>query len=335
MKNPGKFKKIFSAKKRLKWGVAGCGRFTENAVLPILTQLKKSAVVSVYSSNAARAKFIANKFSVSNSFSDYEEFLKSDFDVLYIGSANQDHHYEVIKAAEYGKHILCEKPIALNSMQAAEMVEACEKNNVVFSVDYVHRFHPLVRKAKEWIDNGMLGKIISIEAAFNFDYPPDSNYRFSSDFGGGPLMDVGTHMIDLLRYFNGEIVEAKGFLDNIIYHSDVEDTAIGILKFKNPGYGIINVSFNAKKSPNQIYILGHKGYLTIDKIIAAKNESAKLTIDIVGNPKATFRRRANLLQLRLKEFEKSMLKGEVPEVNGIDGLNNMKVMELLSKNALG
>ncbi len=334
MVNP-KRRNLFAGKqKKLKWGVAGCGKFTETIMLPLLNQLNKSMVVSIYSSDKNRVKSLAHKFSIDNYFSDFKSFIESDFDVIYIGSANHDHYQQVIEAAAAGKHILCEKPLALNVSEAEKMVEASERNNVYLSINYLHRFHPLVRKAKELVNNGLLGKIVSVEASFNFDYPPNSNYRFSAEKGGGPLMDVGTHMIDLLRFLNGEIIEAKGFKDNIIYHSDVEDFAGGIFKFESPGYGYINVSFNARKAPNQIYILGHQGYITIDRVIASKNASAKLTIDLCGEARKTFRRRSNLLLTRIKEFQKSVLAGETPEVTGIDGLNNIKIMEMLSKNAL-
>ncbi len=333
---PAKRKILFKGRaKKLRWGVAGCGKFTENAVLPLLNQLTKSRVVSIYSSSDSRAKELANKFSVDNHFDNYSEFLNSEFDVLYVGSANQDHAWQVIEAAKAGKHILCEKPLALNSEEAAQMVEACDNNHVHLSLDYVHRFHPLVRKAKELIKNGIIGRVISVEASFNFDFPPDGNYRFNPDFGGGPLMDVGTHMIDLLRYLNGEIDAAKGYMDNIIYKSKVEDFSAALLKFNNGGYGIINVSFNAKKAPNQIFILGHEGYLTIDNIIASRNIPAKLTIDLYNEARKTFRKRANLLLIRLREFQKAMLNGETPEINGYDGLKNIQIMEMIREDATG
>lgn len=334
MKNPKSSKFFFGKNRKIKWGVAGCGKFTENAILPILGQLKKSIVTAVYSSDHARAKSIANKFSADKGYSDYGEFLRADFDVLYIGSANQDHYWQVIEAAKAKKHILCEKPLALNTEQAREMVALCNENKVYLSVDYVHRFHPLIRKTKELIDNGLLGRIISVEASFNIDYPPDSNYRFETKFGGGPLMDLGTHMIDVFRYLNGDIIEAKGFKDNIVYQSDVEDFAGGIFKFKSTGYGLINVSFNAVRAPNQIRVLGHKGYLTIDRIIAAKNMPAKLTIDLSGEARKTFRRRANALMIRFREFQKSLLRSEVPEITGEDGLRNLQIIEMLNDNAV-
>ena len=109
--------------KRLKWGVAGCGNYLEKTFLPALQQSKRSRLASVYSSDIERSKFLSGKFAAEKYFNNYDEFLKSEFDALYIASINANHYEQVIKAAIAGKNILCEKPLAVNSMQAEEMVD--------------------------------------------------------------------------------------------------------------------------------------------------------------------------------------------------------------------
>src|SRR3989337_3007568 len=94
--------------KKIKWGVAGCGRFAEQSFIPALSILRKSTLNSIYSNNILRAKQIAEKFGVADHFNDYDKFLKSDITAVYIASANSDHYHQVIKAAQAGKNILCE-----------------------------------------------------------------------------------------------------------------------------------------------------------------------------------------------------------------------------------
>src|ERR1039458_3471892 len=96
--------------KKLKWGVAGLGRYAEFTFIPTLSLLRKSTLQSVFSNNPERAQSIADKFGVPHHFSNIDEFLKSDIDAVYISSANFHHHDQVIKAAKAGKHVLCEKP---------------------------------------------------------------------------------------------------------------------------------------------------------------------------------------------------------------------------------
>ena len=216
---------------KLKWGIAGCGYYAEHTFIPALAFLRRSTLNSLYSHKISRAKQLADKSGAGGYFDNYDEFLKSDINCVYVSSVNSDHYEQVIKAAKAGKHIFCEKPIAINSEQAQEMVEVCKENKVLFSVNYVHRFHPHVVKAKGIIKNQTLGKLVSVSASFNIDFAPGENFRFNKkQSGGGAFRDLGTHMIDLLRYFGGEITEINGYIDNLIYKSEVDDFAARIRK---------------------------------------------------------------------------------------------------------
>ena len=321
--------------KKIKWGVAGLGRFSEFTFIPTLQLLRKSSLNAVFSNDNKRAKEIADKFGVNSYYNNYTEFLKSDINAVYIASANADHYDQVIKAAEAKKNIYCEKPLAITSQQAKEMVECCKDNNVLFAVNYVHRAHPLVIKAKEILNSQMLGKIVSINVNFNIDLPPGSNFRYKKELsGGGALRDIGTHMIDLLRYFGGEITEINGVVDNIIYKSEVDDFASAIVKFRSNAYGYFNVSYSTKKAFNRIEIIGHTGALSVEKVIAAKNVHSKLTILLDGEAKKAFRKRANKMLLMLRSVQKSFLNNEEPIATGTDGLINMQLMEELENKCL-
>lgn len=323
-KKPGA-KKIF-------WGIAGCGRYAEHTFIPTLTFLRKSVLHSLYSHKIFRAKQLAEKSGAAGYFDNYGKFLNSDINSVFISSVNADHYEQVIKAAEAGKNILCEKPLALSSKQAAEMVEACKQNNVLLAVNYIHRFHPHVVKTKELINNLTIGKLVSINLNFNIDFPPGNNFRFNKALsGGGALRDLGTHMIDLLRFIGGNIMEINGYLDNIVYQSEVEDFAFGVVKFEKGGYGIFNVSYNNKKAFNRIEILGDKGIISIDKLIGVKTLPSKLTIQLEGEAKKSFRKRGNKLHYLLRSVQKSFLKGETPLVTGEDGLINLQLMEQLEE----
>ncbi|MBI5663400.1 MULTISPECIES: Gfo/Idh/MocA family oxidoreductase [Ignavibacterium] len=318
--------------RKLKWGVVGLGRFVENSFLPAVKSVRKSTVVSLCSRDLNRAKELAQKFGVPNYFNDYNEFLKSDIDVVYVASANAFHYEQVIKAANAGKHIFCEKPLALNSVQAEEMVEAAKKNNVQFAVNYVHHFHPLVLKAKELLKDQKLGKLVSVQVNFNIDFPPDNNFRFKKELsGGGALRDIGTHMIDLLRFFGGEIIEIDGVVDNLIYQSEVDDFASAIVKFEKGGYGYFNVSYNTRKAFNRIDILCHKGAIEIENLIGRKLTAPKLSILLEGEARKSFRRRGNKMVFVLKSVQKSFMRNELPLVTGQDGLINLKLIEELER----
>jgi len=318
--------------KKLRWGVAGCGRFAEHSMIPAVNFLRKSRLVSFYSHNLSRAKELAEKSGAAGYFESYNEFLNSGIDCVYISSANSFHHDQTIKAAEAGKHVLCEKPLALSSMQAGQMIDACKQNGVLLSINYANRFHPHVIKAKELLKNQTLGKLVSISINFNIDFPPGNNYRFNKNLsGGGALRDLGTHTIDLLRFFGGEINIIEGFVDNVFYKGEVDDFASAVVKFENGGYGYFNVSYNNKKAFNRIEILGHKGAISIESMIGVKALPSKLTIQLESEAKKSFRKRGNKILYMLRSVQKSFLKNETLSVTGEDGLINMKIMEELEE----
>ncbi len=325
--------KIIKPLKRIKWGVAGCGRYSEMTFIPNARLARRNTINAVFSNNTARAKAVAEKYGISSYFSNYDDFLASDINAVYVGSANAHHYKEVIKAAEAGKHILCDKPMAVTSQQAKDMIDACEKNGVQLAVNYVYRFHPLIIKAKELIESQMLGKLVSITLSFNIDFPPGSNFRFKKELsGGGALRDLGTHTIDMLRFFGGEFDILEGVVDNIIYKSEVDDFASGLIKYHNSGYGYFDVSFNSKKAFNGIEIICHKGAINIQNIFGVRpHVPSKFTILIEGEAKKTFRKRSNMALQLLRSVQKSFLGNETPAVTGYDGLINLKLMEELEE----
>jgi len=321
--------------RRLRWGVAGCGNFAEHYFLPALQLAQRSKLVSVFSHDIKRAKNIASKFSAPKAFDDYDLFLSSDIDTVYISGKNSDHYSQIIKAAKAGKNILCERPLALRSSQVEEIIKVCKEEKVKLLIDYLHRFHPLVQKAKELINKNMIGKIISISASYNIDLSPSDNFRFNKDdSGGGVLRDLGSLIIDMLRYFGGEIIDVKAYMDNVIYKSNVEDFASAIVKFEKGGYGYFNVSYNAKKAFNRVEIMGCNGSITIENSQLKRNQSTKLVIDLENEGRKVFRKRANRLSFLLRSTQKTFLKHEPPVVTGEDDLVNMMLIEKIEKQCL-
>ncbi len=318
--------------KKLKWGIAGLGHFAESAVIPTLQKLKKSKIVSLYSGSYERAKSLGEKYAVENKFENFDDFLNSDIDTVYIGSANAAHHKQVIECANSGKNILCEKPLAINTSQTKEIVEACKQNDVFVAVNYIFRFNPLVQKAKEIIQKGLLGKVFFISTSFNAYAPPSDNFRFLNyEEGGGVLFDIGTHTIDLLKYLGGNIKNITGVTDNIIYKTDVDDFAAANFEFENGGYGFMSTSFLAQKPHRRIDIIGHNGTITIENVFSRKNVPGKLTIDLVGEAKKTFMKRSDNLLYHLRALQKSFINKTTPENTLENAVENVEIIEKILK----
>ena len=105
--------KLYKGKK-IKWGIAGCGRFAENSFLPAIRLTRRSSVTALYSRDISHAKSLSEKFGIQNSFNNFDDFLKSDIDAVFVASSNAHHYQQVLQSAKAGKNILCEKPLSIN-----------------------------------------------------------------------------------------------------------------------------------------------------------------------------------------------------------------------------
>lgn len=233
-----------------------------------------------------------------------------------------------------GKSVLCEKPVANTVTEAEELHELANKTGMLFTINYTYRYHPFIQKAKELIETGKLGKILVVQANFNIDLVPGSNFRYNRELaGGGALRDLGTHIIDLFRYLMGEIDEISGYLDNIVYKTEVEDFATAIIKFKKGGYGAFNCSYAAKRGINALVVTGNKGSIRIDNLIGLRNASSKLTISMEGEAQKMFRKRVNKLYRLLKDVNGCFIKRVQPSITSFDGYQNLRYMQILEENA--
>jgi predicted dehydrogenase len=319
-------------RKKMLWGIAGLGSFAETGFMPAFNLLRRAKLLAVYSSDMHRASSFAEKFGAHQHFDNYDSFLKSGIEAVYIAGANSTHFEQAKKALIAGKFVLCEKPITLTAAEAEEIHNLSQKTGRLFTINYTYRYHPFVQKAKELLENQKLGKVLFIEANFNIDFVPGTNFRYNKKLaGGGALRDLGTHLIDVFRFLLGEVAEISGYLDNIVYHADVEDFATAVIKFENGSYGNFTVSYSAKKSINSLQITGHKGTIRIDNLIGMRYSASKLTISLDGEAQKVFRKRANKLYRLLKDVNTSFIKKEQPPINSFDGLINMRLMEQLEQ----
>jgi len=319
-------------RQKMMWGIAGLGNFAESGFMPAFNLLRRAKLHSVYSGDIHRAKSFADKFGAANHFDNFDAFLASGIDAVYIAGANSTHFLQAKKALLAGIFVLCEKPITNTAEEAAELHKLAQEAGRIFTINYTYRYHPFIVKAKDLLDNHKLGRILNIQADFNVDLVPGSNFRYERALaGGGALRDLGTHMIDTFRYLLGDISEISGYLDNLVYKADVEDFATAVVKFENGSYGNFTVSYAAKKGINSLKITGHKGSVRIDNLIGMRYSSSKLTISLEGEAQKVFRKRANKLYRLLRDVNTSFLKKVQPPITSLDGLANMQLMEALER----
>jgi predicted dehydrogenase len=252
---------------KVKWGVIGCGGIAARRTIPEFKKMVSNAeLVSVMDINPQRAQEVAAQFGVPHSCATEAELLARDVQAVYIASPPNVHCRQTVRAAQAGKHVLCEKPIAVSVAEVDQMAAACAKAGVKFMLAWCMRQNVYHQKARELVQSGALGQMVMGRAQLTCWYPPiPGAWRQDIAIGhGGALIDMGTHGLDLLEWImDSPIIEVTGFTDLLVhqYPTRVEDTSTVLARFRNGAHGILDNYFNIPDAAaqNALELFGTKG----------------------------------------------------------------------------
>lgn len=234
-------------KDKAKWGILGTANIAKKALVPGIRDSNSSELYAVGSRDGSRAKRFAEEFEIPQSYGSYEGLLDDPrVEFVYIPLPNHLHHEWTIKSAKKGKHVLCEKPLGLNSGEVREMFEMADEQGVKLMEGFMYRFHPQVLRARELIDRGEIGEPTFFQGAFSFplvSQDREDDIRWKEEMGGGSLMDLGTYSVNTVRYlFDAEPLRVFA---RFSYHpehtADAETQAI--LEFPDSKTATFNSSF--------------------------------------------------------------------------------------------
>jgi len=320
----------------VRYGLLSTAQIGLNAHLPASYDSKNSEIVSVSSRTAAKAEAAAKKHNIERWYGSYEEQLADpDMDAVINSLPNGMHCEWTIKAAEAGKHILCEKPLAVSAEECQRMIDAANANNVVLVEAFTHRWNPHMRMARKLIAEGEIGEIQTLDSALCFNIAePGGNVRFSQELAGGALWDAGCYAVYATRFvMSAEPVQVRG-MSHDSGNWGIDTTFSGAMKFANGAIG--NITTNMEQ-PFRCYITidGSKGRIEIPgmfddsgPIIIKRGDGRNgESTEIISTP-APYR-----FVVQFDEFSECVLTGKKPEYPAEDGLRNTAVVEALYKSA--
>src|SRR5919204_5085709 len=189
----------------VRWGVLGCADIALRRLIPAMHSASGNAVVAIGSRDLERARVAASDLEIPHAYGSYAEVLEDpEVDAIYVPLPNSLHAEWTVRAAEAGKHILVEKPMAPTVSECNRMVAAAHDANVHLMEAFMYRFHPQHAKVRELLADGAIGEVRMLRSAFcvRMQRPP-ADIRFSPDLGGGALLDVGVYAIDAARWLVG------------------------------------------------------------------------------------------------------------------------------------
>lgn len=250
---------------KLRWGVLSTAKIGREKVIPALQQSAHNQVVAICSRDLASARAAADSLGIERAYGNYHELLADpNIDAIYNPLPNHLHVDWSIKALEAGKHVLCEKPLGLNTADAQRLVDAARAHPQLKVMEaFMYRFHPQWQLAKKLIDEGRIGKLRNVHSNFSYNNREPGNIRNKIEMGGGALLDIGCYSISLSRWLFGE--EPDQVLGHItpMPGEEVDCLTSGILEFSE---GTATFTAATKLEPQQFMeACGEEGSLFLGR----------------------------------------------------------------------
>lgn len=247
----------------VRWGVLSTADIGVAKVIPAMQESQLSPVAAIASRSEDRAAAAAEELGIPNAYGSYEELLADeDIEAIYIPLPNHLHRQWTIAAAQAGKHVLCEKPMAMTSDDAREMIRACEQAGVKLMEAFMYRHHPLWVETRRLVDGGAIGDLTVIDSVFSYFNDDPTNIRNIVEAGGGALYDIGCYPINVARMlFGTEPTEVKGSIRRD-EEMGVDIVTSAVLRF---GAGTASFVCSTRMEPDQrVDIYGTEGRLTVE-----------------------------------------------------------------------
>ncbi len=258
---------------KLRWGVIGAGGIADRRTIPGMMLADNAELVAVMEINMELAEKCRAKWGCPKAYDNEAELLADpDIDAVYIATPVVLHAKQAMAAADAGKHILIEKPLAMTSEEGEKVVAYCESKGVKIAAGLMMRFGAYVQAMKAAIAEGRIGNPVSAYSQFTCWYPDmPGNWRQSKkNGGGGSMMDMGVHCIDLMQYvMDTKVVEVAAFNDTLTFNYEVEDSSMVMLRMANGAQCVVQSNFNIPDDAAKwrLEFFGDQGRLCGDQVI--------------------------------------------------------------------
>lgn len=335
---------------KIKWGVIGSGGIARRRTIPEgIMNADNAQLISVFDINTKANQEVAEMFNAIPAGS-IDELLKSGIDAVYIATPVNLHFDHVLECAAAVKHVLCEKPLGMTVAETEKMITVSKKREIILGTSFMMRFNSQHRAALKLVKDGKLGKPVYGRAQLSCWYPPmEGAWRQDpSTGGGGSLMDMGSHCIDLLEMFFGNIRSVSCYINNSIHAYRSEDSAVVSMFFENGAIATVDTFFcipdNSSKNTLELY--GSKGSIIANGTIGQGDSGemvAYLDGDSSGYDAAQVRNEkggeiikpdpVNTYRSEIEEFSRAILEKREPENNFELGLRSQKILKACYESA--
>jgi predicted dehydrogenase len=253
----------------LNWLVIGIGDIARKRVLPAILAEPRSCLYALLTRDPRKAEAYPGALAFTNLDDALRDPQHADqIDAVYVASPVALHAAQTIASLRAGKHVLCEKPVALDYAQAESMAKVAHDSGRVCGIAYYRRLYPKLIRARQLIAEGAIGQPVLVEANYHgwLESPERGWLKDPALAGGGPLYDVGSHRIDACNFLFGRPLRATGLLSNALHDLPVEDSATTLIEYAGGIHAVIDVRWNSRIQRDQFRIVGVEGELSLDAL---------------------------------------------------------------------
>ena len=309
--------------KTLQWGILGCARIARLQVVPAILRCSSASLRAVASRDPAKLAEFRSLFGDFTAYESYEALIRDpDVDAIYIPLPNSMHCEWAIKAMRCGKHVLCEKPLALNVREAEEMVRTSRECGVVLMEAFMYRYTDRVKKVRQVLDSGMLGEIRSINSTFRFLLDRENTIKENPELGGGAMYDVGCYPLNLISFVTG--CEPISIAVECDKPHGVDINLSAILRYNNGLIASLHCGFNAFGQVHST-ITGTKGLLVIPDTFL--NEPGQISLHTSKGPELIDVAESDRYAEEILDFSTAILSKRAPILGLDESLMNMRILE--------
>jgi predicted dehydrogenase len=305
------------------WGIIGCGDICQRSVAPAIHSLDNCSLAAASRKNPALQLECSQKLRVKTVFLDWQEMVQQDnLDAIYVATPVFLHCEMVQAAANAGKHVLCEKPMAMNTEECVRMIDACRSNHVHLGIAYYRHFFPAIKRIKSLIESDAIGDVLLIQInAFETFLPGKDHPRHwimeTQRSGGGCLMDFGCHRIEILLNLLGKTNRVSGVTGHIYPQYDVEDTAVVAVAFESGACGVVSVMRGGTSEKDTLFIQGTRGTIAAEDL----NKGLLQITTAEGCRQEIWPPHKNFHQPLIEDFVRAIEENRSFAVDGQVGLN--------------
>lgn len=326
---------------RVSWGVLSTANIAIGKVIPAMQRSELTRVDAIASRSEDRAREVAGALGIDRAYGSYEELLADpSIEAVYIPLPNHLHLEWTAAAARAGKHVLCEKPIAMTSDEARQMIDVCRSEQVLLMEAFMYRLHPMWLQVVELIESGAIGQLRSVQTTFSYFNDDPTNIRNIPEVGGGSLFDIGCYAVNAARFlFNAEPTGAKGVV--------LRDTKLGtdIVTSALLDFGVGHSSFvcsTQMEDDQRVVIHGTEGRIVVEIPFNIPSDRPTRVLEISGGnppvePGVVVHEidTADPYAVEADAFSRAIRTGAPAPVPPEDAVANMEVIERIFADAAG